>query len=1394
MKKKWIRRFTALFLAACLAFPQMPVRAADMDALSEFPGEDTPEVLSEVETGEQTWSVKSNTKCVYTDQDEEYRTDLAFSNSSIVDAEGNSVRQGEYVPGQVYFWQVEEDWAEDEFFRSIYRVVGGEAVGLELTEEEQAQLDEVAINGGSFSFTMPDNDVVFYVVEYYLANIEDGQSAGGRVEAEPSQAAVGESVSIRPVPEEGYEFAGWKSVKSSSWTMDLSELDADASQAENGFTVVREALGDNASRPRYIYVEAEFQKIEGTKFHVAFTSEEGSGDAPASLEKAEGETFQLPQNPYVNEGRSFLGWWDGEALFQPGDTYTMPHKQVTFTAQWRDSDSYDVYFQAEEDSELTTLGIEAKKEGETFQLPQNSFSHSGSLGYDFTGWWDGEKLYQPGDTYTMREGQVVFTAQWERYYKITYYTANVSSEFTLIPSDTAALRKLTKENRAPVGKLENLTWGIKYYTQPSYFYAFDGITINGVSYTEDAMIEDSEYFSGTVKVHILGCDAPGDEGYAYAYVEFLDGEFQDDVVIKSDFTKQPYRSNTAEITGFSVGGAQGTIDHNEIQVRVGDEEDLKHITPQVEISEGAAVTPASGEEQDFTDPVLYTVTSKNGKVTRSYRVTVVKLRDTIAEAAPGQINKGISSYRDSAGAILGSESLLPQVSSTRTDWMAFVMGRYGYVQDDGSVSMLYEDEEGREAFLEAMKSYVEKTYQENGGILSKSKATEWQRAILAIAALGGDPTNFGTYNGQPIDLVADGTYNCKIEPGTQGVNGEAFALLAKNTKDYNIPDEVSYSDEYLITSILSKQLNFDGRYEGWNVTASAKSTDPDMTAMVIQALAPYYWDDTEYTFVNIKTGETLVRTVRDVVDEALYVLSEIQTEYGDYICYGDRNVESTVQVLVAVTSLGIDPLTDERFIKNGNTLIDAIQNFAVSSGGYEHMLGGGWNYMATDQANYGMIAAWRYLNGMRNLYDMRPEFTEEQKSQIQSLKDTIDKAVAKKGEDGYYEALLSAKETYDTAVAGFEDGTMCNYISNYWELMDALEAAEEEQEGQTNEAVKKVTDLIDAIGEVTLDSEAAIQAAWDAYQALTLQQQELVENYQTLADARETYEELVNSYEAFTTGVPQVKAEALAYNTVKVTWEPYENSKSYYVYRKTAGSSFKKLAWIQDLSDLSYTDETAEPGTAYYYTVKAASKNWGDPVYSKYVTNLTVKTSLGQAVITQTQTWGYNGIKVTWDKVAGATGYRLYYQTGSSAWKYVTQTSASSYVHSPVTTGQTYKYYVRAYRTVDGQKVYGAYSEGKSGKAVPKKCVITKATAGSKKAALSWNKVNGASGYRIYYKTSENGAWTYVTQVGSGSTASYTAAGLKSGQTYYFTMRAYRTVNGEKVYGAYADWKTVKVK
>ncbi|WP_276901161.1 carboxypeptidase regulatory-like domain-containing protein [Blautia hydrogenotrophica] len=355
------------------------------------------------------------------------------------------------------------------------------------------------------------------------------------------------------------------------------------------------------------------------------------------------------------------------------------------------------------------------------------------------------------------------------------------------------------------------------------------------------------------------------------------------------------------------------------------------------------------------------------------------------------------------------------------------------------------------------------------------------------------------------------------------------------------------------------------------------------------------------------------------------------------------------------------------------------------------------------------------------------------------------------------------------------------------------------EESEVDLEVQAVIEKINAIGEVTLESEKAIQEAREAYDALSEDQKKEVTNYEKLAEAEKNLEALKQeeqrkAYEAFISGKPEVKTEAVSYDSIRITWEPYANAKSYYVYRKVKGESFKRIAWVQDLTDLSYTDETAVTGTTYYYTVKAASKKWGEPVYSKYVTDLSAKATLAKASISKTQTWGYNGIKVTWDEVDGADGYRLYYKIDDSGWRYATQTEDTSYVHTGVTTGKVYTYYVRAYRNIDGAKVYGAYSDGKSGKAVPKKAVIAKATAGDGKVTLNWNKVNGASGYRIYYKTSEDGEWHYVTQIGKGSTTSYTNTGLKSGHTYYYTMRAYRTVDGEKVFGSYSDWVNVTVK
>ena len=83
--------------------------------------------------------------------------------------------------------------------------------------------------------------------------------------------------------------------------------------------------------------------------------------------------------------------------------------------------------------------------------------------------------------------------------------------------------------------------------------------------------------------------------------------------------------------------------------------------------------------------------------------------------------------------------------------------------------------------------------------------------------------------------------------------------------------------------------------------------------------------------------------------------------------------------------------------------------------------------------------------------------------------------------------------------------------------------------------------------------------------------------------------------------------------------------------------------------------------------------------------------------------------------------------------------------------------------------------------------------AGAGKATISWKKISGALGYRVYMATSKNGKYTKVKDITKGSTVKYTKSSLKKGKTYYFKVRAYRTVDKKNVYSSYSSKKSVKI-
>ncbi len=175
----------------------------------------------------------------------------------------------------------------------------------------------------------------------------------------------------------------------------------------------------------------------------------------------------------------------------------------------------------------------------------------------------------------------------------------------------------------------------------------------------------------------------------------------------------------------------------------------------------------------------------------------------------------------------------------------------------------------------------------------------------------------------------------------------------------------------------------------------------------------------------------------------------------------------------------------------------------------------------------------------------------------------------------------------------------------------------------------------------------------------------------------------------------------------------------------------------------------------------------------------------------------YNSIKLTWKKTENIDGYEIYRST-SKTWKNkstvtVKNNNTLSYTHTSLKTGQTYYYKIRAYNMVNGKKVYSNYSSVVS--SIPKLSTpnIT-LSAGSKKAYISWKKISGASGYEIRRSLNKTGSNAKLITITKGNTTSYTNSKLTSKKTYYYKVRAYRIVNGKKVYSSYSSTKYTKVK
>ncbi|MCB5713262.1 prenyltransferase/squalene oxidase repeat-containing protein [Lactonifactor longoviformis] len=399
-----------------------------------------------------------------------------------------------------------------------------------------------------------------------------------------------------------------------------------------------------------------------------------------------------------------------------------------------------------------------------------------------------------------------------------------------------------------------------------------------------------------------------------------------------------------------------------------------------------------------------------------------------------EIMEGIIDWKKSAMGYSKDENLFQTAfaegaGTTAADWFPVGIGRSGY-PDDYS------------AYLAVLGDQITKKYTKHG-TLDRSKATEWHRISLAVLSLGGDPTDIGTDgDGNHVNLIADGSYyrGKTTSLGNQGINGMIWGLIQMDSLRYVIPEDATDTRDGIVKYLLSQQKENGG----FSLIPDAVEADVDITGMAVQALAPYYNSEQTYTYTRNVTKEEETRTVRQAVDDSLALLSQEQSDEGDYSSWGSPNSESVSQVIVALCSLGINPAEDERFIKNGNTLVDGLMKYRLEDGGFIHSKEADPNNptadptksndMASQQALYALTALCRYYGGMRSLYDFRPEQSSEVKSQIaQVQKETAELPVEPGAGDR--EKIQGIFDKY----LQIPPEERC-YVYSYHKLADAMEA------------------------------------------------------------------------------------------------------------------------------------------------------------------------------------------------------------------------------------------------------------------------------------------------------------------------------------------------------------------
>lgn len=268
---------------------------------------------------------------------------------------------------------------------------------------------------------------------------------------------------------------------------------------------------------------------------------------------------------------------------------------------------------------------------------------------------------------------------------------------------------------------------------------------------------------------------------------------------------------------------------------------------------------------------------------------------------------------------LGSST--PSFGSINGEWRVFALARSGRISPESAYCAEY---------YSVIEDHVSGV---GSGTLNPQKATENSRVVIALTSIGRDARSVAGYD--LVEPITDVSFVKR-----QGPTGAAFALLAL---DSSASYGASAAKEALVDFLLRTELSGGG----WSL---GTDPDPDATAIAVTALSPY-------------------ARAASAVSRGIGMLSSLQRGDGLFETVGNPTCESSAQVVTALSTVGIDADTDERFIKNGVSALSGLCSYYNGSG-FAHSPGGSTNEMASEQAAYSLAAYYRYKHGRSDLFDM----------------------------------------------------------------------------------------------------------------------------------------------------------------------------------------------------------------------------------------------------------------------------------------------------------------------------------------------------------------------------------------------------------------------------------------